>query len=424
MKGKAYFAKTKMEMILSTRCRYLFVLLLSVCLSVNSLAQFNVSVAQDPVALVNDILLSDTPGIEVLKVSYFGASPAVGSFDANLRYSDMMSSGIILSTGSVMDASGPNESGHTSGSNYYPGRESLSKLAGNKATRDAASLKLQFRALSDSISFRYLFASEEYPEYVNRGVNDVFGFFLTDKSTGKRQNLAVLQDGKTTICVDNIHSRKNKKLYRKGGLWTKSNMETWKTDSATGERALMLEYDGFTVVLSAGVALVPGRLYELEMAIADVGDTVYDSAIFLEAGSFKANGEQRDPIGLDLVKLFDKELFTGEDGVKKGVRNVQFEFGSSEVHDVETLAFLKDLASLFEQEHPSWSKIEIVGHTDTVGTDEENLVLSQKRAQAIVEQLIRYGIPRDKLVAKGKGEGLPLSAEEQEKNRRVEFFFY
>ena len=402
----------------------LITLLLCSCGTLPTLAQFTVNTTDNPSTLVKEVLLSDTPGIDLLGVSYFGASPAIGSFEARLQYNDMMPSGIILSTGSVMDATGPNESGHTSGSNYYPGKESLSVLAGNKATRDAASLKLQFRALSDSISFRYLFASEEYPEYVNRGVNDVFGFFLTDKTTGKRQNLAVLDDGITTICVDNIHSRKNKRLFIKGGLWTTSNLEAWKSDSATGERALFLEYDGFTVILSAGVALVPGRLYELEMAIADVGDTVYDSAIFLEAGSFRANGKPLDPLNPDLVMLFDNRIFTLGSGTEKGIRNVQFEFGSSEVNDLETLAFLKDLADLCMHEDTHWEKVEIIGHTDSVGTTQANLLLSEKRAQAIVDQLVAYGVPQQKLVATGEGEGKPINVQEQEKNRRVEFVFY
>ena len=411
---KPYFAET-INIYKTMQHPYLLLSVLFSCMQVQVYAQFNVTGGGDPVSLVNDVLLSDTPGIEVLKVSYFGASPALGSFDANLRYGDMMASGIILSTGRVMDASGPNESGHTSGPNYYPGKESLSKLAGNRATRDAASLKIEFRALSDSISFRYLFASEEYPEYVNRGVSDVFGFFLTDKTTGKRQNLAVLQDGVTTICVDNIHSRKNKKLFRKGGLWNSSNMEAWKKDSATGERALLLEYDGFTVVLGTGTVLVPGRLYELEMAIADVGDNVYDSAIFLEAGSLKASGDQVSNINLDLVKLFDEGLFTKSDGFEKGVKGVQFDFGSSEIKDLETLAFLRDLANVFLEKEVAWEKVEVIGHTDSVGTDHDNLLLSESRAKAIVKQLVTYGVPANVLVAKGEGESRPLSIGAQEK---------
>ena len=70
-------------------------------------------------------------------------------------------------------------------------------------------------------------------------------------------------------------------------------------------------------------------------------------------------------------------------------------------------------------------KVEIDGHTDSVGSEAYNMRLSQARARAVVEYLVKHGINRDRLVAKGFGEGKPVAPnttpEGRAKNRRVEF---
>jgi OOP family OmpA-OmpF porin len=68
--------------------------------------------------------------------------------------------------------------------------------------------------------------------------------------------------------------------------------------------------------------------------------------------------------------------------------------------------------------------VEVAGHTDSVGTDEHNLELSQRRAEAVRAYLIGKGISADRLVAKGYGEAQPVADNDTEegrfKNRRVE----
>lgn len=371
---------------------------------------------------VRKVLLSDTPGIEVLKVSYVGAPKAMGTFQANFKHNSMMTAGIVLSTGLAESAVGPNTSGHYTGKNMYPGKESLRKLSKNRKTYDAASLSFEFKALTDSISFRYLFASEEYPEYVNRGVNDVFAFFLTDVATDQRVNLAVLDDGVSTVCVDNIHAGKNKKLFVRSGLWITQNMEEYRSDAALGERARYLQYDGFTVVLEAGAKLIPGQVYRLEMAIADVGDNIYDSAIFLEAKSFKNAGTLARLESIKLQELFSSEMVDEDPTVQKGVKNIQFALGSAEVEGEETLEFLGNLAKVLME--GDWERVEVVGHTDSTGTEADNLVLSQKRAENIVLKLEQLGVAKDLLQASGKGESEPVDPQNLMINRRVEFLFY
>ena len=76
---------------------------------------------------------------------------------------------------------------------------------------------------------------------------------------------------------------------------------------------------------------------------------------------------------------------------------------------------------------PCWShgRFEVDGHTDSTGTDAINQPLSERRAQAIVDQLVKDGIDPSALTAKGYGSSRPVAdnatPEGRAHNRRVEF---
>lgn len=71
------------------------------------------------------------------------------------------------------------------------------------------------------------------------------------------------------------------------------------------------------------------------------------------------------------------------------------------------------------------ARIEIAGHTDDQGTESNNLALSQRRAEAVMEYFVRQGISLSRLSAVGYGEGRPLvenrTAADRARNRRIEF---
>jgi OOP family OmpA-OmpF porin len=87
-------------------------------------------------------------------------------------------------------------------------------------------------------------------------------------------------------------------------------------------------------------------------------------------------------------------------------------------------ALLNDVAAVIK-ENPTITKIRVEGHTDSDGSDKYNKKLSQKRAKAVKEFLVKAGIDASILEAKGFGEERPIADnstdEGKEKNRRVEF---
>ncbi|MBL4654700.1 MAG: OmpA family protein, partial [Bacteroidia bacterium] len=70
-------------------------------------------------------------------------------------------------------------------------------------------------------------------------------------------------------------------------------------------------------------------------------------------------------------------------------------------------------------------RIDIHGHTDDIGDDEVNMILSENRARSVLEALVRNGINEKRLTYKGFGETKPVASNETVKgrmeNRRTEF---
>lgn len=118
----------------------------------------------------------------------------------------------------------------------------------------------------------------------------------------------------------------------------------------------------------------------------------------------------------------DIQLKKIEIGKKITLNNIFYDFDKSTLRS-ESISELDRLVLLMT-ENPT-IKIELSSHTDNVGTDEYNITLSQARAQSVVDYVIAKGINKDRLVAKGYGETIPIatndSEEGRQQNRRTEF---
>jgi hypothetical protein len=115
-------------------------------------------------------------GITVSNVTYTGADAAAGRFSGGTGIIGF-ESGIILSSGDVANVVGPNASDGVTAVTGTPGDSDLEALSGF-TTYDAAVLEFDFVPQSNTVSFQYVFASDEYNEYVNSEFNDVFAFLM------------------------------------------------------------------------------------------------------------------------------------------------------------------------------------------------------------------------------------------------------
>jgi len=111
-----------------------------------------------------------------------------------------------------------------------------------------------------------------------------------------------------------------------------------------------------------------------------------------------------------------------EAGLTVRLKNIQFNFAKTSLHP-DSFDELGSVANLLK-ENPTL-QLEIGGHTDNEGPDDYNLILSQGRAQSVVDYLVSQGVSVLQLVAKGYGESKPIDFGETKEakaiNRRVEF---
>jgi hypothetical protein len=173
--------------------------------------------------------------------------------------------GIVLTTGDAAIAARPSNTAPNAGrNNGLGGNANLSALSGG-STFDATSLDFDFQfngGGGGSLFFNYVFASEEYNEFVGTGFNDVFAFFLDGVNIAKLPN-------NTPVTINNVNLSVNSAFYR---------------NNSPGPYPT--EYDGLTTVLTAqALGLAPGT-HHIQLAIADTGDGIYDSAVFIQGGSF------------------------------------------------------------------------------------------------------------------------------------------
>ena len=102
--------------------------------------------------------------------------------------------------------------------------------------------------------------------------------------------------------------------------------------------------------------------------------------------------------------------------------NIYFETGKAELQEKSRT----ELRKLVEQLRSQQSlRIEIAGHTDDVGDAKQNQLLSQKRAQSVVDYRVQLGIAKERIKAVGFGEAKPIvpniSDENRQLNRRIEW---
>lgn len=293
-----------------------------------SFAQIVLQNTLTPEQLVQQVLLGS--GVSVSNITFNGApgttiTEQMGEFDAtNAQLS--MPLGVIMATGDIDNAMGPNNIGSSSlgGGNFGQTDPDLEILASPQLVNDAAVLEFDFIPNGDTLKFDFIFASDEYPEYVC-GVNDVFGFFISGPGfngpfTNNAENIALVPGTSIPISINTVN---NGNVGANGTLancvassaqWNQQAL--YYVDNGNGtnapynSNAQYLQYDGMTTVLTAFALVTCGMQYHIKIAIGDASDTAFDSAVFLKAGSFTSTAAVTASLST-AVGLVDSTLYEG-----------------------------------------------------------------------------------------------------------------
>jgi hypothetical protein len=197
-----------------------------------------------------------------------------------------LNNGILLTSGLASDAGNP-ASGNTSVNqpSAFDGDDDLEDYT-PFSVRDVCALTFDFEAESDFITVQYVFGSEEYNEYVCSQFNDIFGFFVDGPNplggSYNNVNVALVPSSTLPVTVNSINNGVPGENGTSGGCLSLSNTAYY-INNTTGTSIM---YDGFTVVLTAQIAIIPGETYTFKFAIADVSDSNLDSGVFIKANSF------------------------------------------------------------------------------------------------------------------------------------------
>lgn len=224
----------------------------------------------------------------ISNVKAIGPAGGIGYFE-NGMHSVGLDRGIILATGQVENAPGPNNLPDVSGNfNDHTGDKDL-KLMAEEKVNDAVGIEFDFVPLDSIVTFRYVFASDEYCEFVGSVYNDVFGFFVSGPGingefTSNAANVALVPGTNDFVAINSINRGANPGFYI--GNERKQDQIDCGLPLLPSPYLSVIQYDGFTTVLTAKLVLQPCETYHIRLVISDVGDTFYDSAVFLEAGSF------------------------------------------------------------------------------------------------------------------------------------------
>ena len=246
--------------------------------------------------LIEDVLI-DSPCAAVSNINWstgtnFGQENGIGYFTA-IQGAFAFEAGIILNSGDAIEAEGPETGTQSSGG--WPGDLDLENAipALNVGdTNDATFVEFDFVPIANSISFDFLFASEEYGTF-QCGFTDAFAFLLTDLNTGVTTNLAIVPGTTDVVSVFTVRDDAF------NANCASVNPQFF--DSFYGAAGLPvgnspIDFRGFTFPMTAFSNVIPNNNYNIKLVIADDGDTAFNAAVFLGAGSFNLGGELGDDV--------------------------------------------------------------------------------------------------------------------------------
>lgn len=252
---------------------------------------------------VNDVLLGN--GVQATNITYTGGDVQLGYMtDGDGTFS--VAEGLVLSTdnatnlgcqtGACTDCLGMgfNDADLLTIANSVP--PLIGQNFSVSSVNDGCVLEFDFVAAGDTVSFNYVFGSDEYLTWINSSYNDVFAFFLSGPGItgpydspagfpGGAVNIAAVPDTDPAIpiTISSVNPQTNDAYY---------------IDNPGSTEAPCI--NGYTVPFTAWHQVECGETYHIKLAIADGSDTALESIVVLEAGSFQSNAVVQIDLSIDV----------------------------------------------------------------------------------------------------------------------------
>jgi len=230
--------------------------------------------------LINSSCISDVIVTNVVGGDFNNTDQSLGYFDAS-GTTFPFKEGLVLSTGKLTNVKGPNTTLSDDDAQGWVGDADLEKVLNESNTVNATVIEFDFTAITNQISFNYVFASEEYQENNANTCkySDLFGFLIRPKNGVDYTNIALVPNTETPVKVTTVHPT------IPGGCAAQNEeyFDSWNGSTAP------INFNGQTKVLTAKATIIPNETYHVKLVIADEQNYRYDSAVFLQAGSFESS---------------------------------------------------------------------------------------------------------------------------------------
>lgn len=226
------------------------------------------------------------PGVTILSPVLTCPAEANGTFTATGTLLNM-SSGILLTNGKAAATAGPEGTlvSFTTGGGGDPLMTPL--LPAGTTIVDACYIDFNLVATGDTVSFNYVFGSEEYRNAVCSIYTDVFGFFISGPGITGTVNMALVPGTNIPVEINSINNGTpgyvgGARLSNCTSLGAGSPFTSLYVDNTGGT---LMSYRGYTRKLRAFHNVIPCDTYHLHLSIVDAGNALYDSGVWLEGGS-------------------------------------------------------------------------------------------------------------------------------------------
>lgn len=263
-------------------------------------------------------------GVTVSNATLNCSSGSSGTFSIGSTNTIGLTSGIALTSGNATQLPGTAASLMSAQKCTGCNDADLSAII-NNTTRDACKLEFDVVPIFDTLIFQYVFGSEEYHTYVCSNYNDVFGFFISGPGingpySNNSRNIALLPGTTTAVSISNVnHGFPPSPPNPPNSNCPPTNPAYFVNNQTNTNQITAL--NGYTVVLTAKIRVIPCQTYHLKLAVADAVDQIYDSGVFIGGGSLSSSG----------VTMSTSTSVAGFSNLIEGCVNGKFEFTRSVV---------------------------------------------------------------------------------------------
>lgn len=236
--------------------------------------------------MVTDILVGG--GLDVTNITYNGTAPAAGVVQPGVQFFEYVGTDFPFASGMVL---------RTDNAPTVNGDPDLNALSSPFNVTNGSIVEFDFVATGDTMNFQYIFASSEYTSFTCSSFNDAFGFFLSGPGIAGPYlngavNLATIPGTNTPVAINTVNS--GFPANNQTCLNANPNYMTDNIYFTLSYNQIMQPigggYNGATVAMIAASGLICNETYHIKLGVANVGDQVLQSAVFLEAGSFQVFG--------------------------------------------------------------------------------------------------------------------------------------